>query len=263
MNENSITLDKSIYESLKQENEKLKAELYYSQQLFQLLVDSIPHSVFWKDRNCIYHGCNRNFAEDAGVGEPENIIGKSDYDLPWTKEESDFFRECDRRVMESGLPEINIIETQVQADGKLFWLNTNKIPLRDIQGGVMGMLGTYENITERKQTEDELQKLNEELELRVEQRTVALHQTEARLKKLTDNVPGMIYEFQLYPDETMSFPYISSGCWEIFEIETSQLKYRQNSNLLFSATHPDELQGLQESIVNSAQTFVITNTTFS
>ncbi|MEO1560621.1 MAG: hypothetical protein AAFS12_13660, partial [Cyanobacteria bacterium J06632_19] len=68
MNENSTTIDKSIYESLKQENQQLKAELQRSQQLFQLVIDNIPHSVFWKDRNLVYLGCNRNFALYAGVG---------------------------------------------------------------------------------------------------------------------------------------------------------------------------------------------------
>jgi PAS domain-containing protein len=83
MNENSITIDKSIYESLKQENQQLKDKLQLCEQLFQLAIDNIPHSVFWKDRNSVYLGCNRNFAEDAGVGKPENIIGKSDFDLPY------------------------------------------------------------------------------------------------------------------------------------------------------------------------------------
>jgi PAS domain-containing protein len=83
MNENSITIDKSIYESLKQENQQLKDKLQLCEHLFQLAIDNIPHSVFWKDRNSVYLGCNRNFAEDAGVGKPENIIGKSDFDLPY------------------------------------------------------------------------------------------------------------------------------------------------------------------------------------
>ena len=252
MTENWIAIDKSIYESLKQENQQLKDKLQRSEQLFQLAIDNIPHSVFWKDRNSVYLGCNRNFAEDAGVGEPENIAGKTDYDLPWKREEADFFRECDKRVMDNDVPEVNIIESQPQADGSQFWLDTNKIPLHDVEGNAIGILGTYENITERKQTEDALQKLNEELETRVEQRTAALRQTEARFKKLADNIPGMIYEFCLHPDGTMSFPYVSSGCLEIFEVEP--LKAQQNHELLFVLAHPDDMEGLQQSIANSAQT---------
>ncbi|MGB3640658.1 MAG: PAS domain S-box protein, partial [Rivularia sp. (in: cyanobacteria)] len=181
MTENSIAIDKCIYESLKQENQQLKDKLQLSEQLFQLAIDNIPHSVFWKDRNSVYLGCNRNFTQDAGVDEPKNIIGKNDYDLPWTKEETEWFRECDKRVMDNDVPEVNIIETQVQADGNLFWLDTNKIPLHDNKGNVVGILGTYENITERKQVEENLKKLNETLEARVERRTVQLRETETRL----------------------------------------------------------------------------------
>lgn len=252
MNENSITIDKSIYESLLQENKSLKAELHWSQQLFQLVIDNIPHSVFWKDRNSVYLGCNKNTAKDANVGEPSNIVGKSDYDLPWTKEESDFFRECDKRVMDNGVPEVNIIETQVQADGNLFWLNTNKIPLHDNEGNVVGIFGTYENITERKQVEENLKKLNETLEARVERRTVKLRETENRLSRLADNVPGMIYQFQLNTDGTMYFPYVSSGCRDIWEVEPQQIK--DDANLVFSMVYPDDLLKLKTTIANSAQT---------
>jgi PAS domain S-box-containing protein len=252
MTENSIAIDKSIYESLKQENQQLKDKLQRSEQLFQLAIDNIPHSVFWKDRNSVFLGCNRNFAEDAGVGTPKNIIGKNDYDLPWTKKESDFFRECDKRVMDSGVPELNIIETQVQADGNLFWLNTNKIPFRDAEGNVVGIFGTFENITERKQTEENLKKLNETLEARVERRTKQLRETEARLSRLADNVPGMIYQFKLNIDGTTSFPYVSSGCWDIWEVQPQQVQ--EDVDLLFAMIHADDIDKVNQSIANSAQT---------
>ncbi|AFY58404.1 PAS domain S-box [Rivularia sp. PCC 7116] len=252
MNENSITIDKSIYESLIQENQQLKAELQWSQQLFQLAIDNIPHSMFWKDRNSVYLGCNRNLAEDAGVDKPENIVGKSDYDLPWTKEEAQWFRECDKRVMDSGLPELNIIETQVQADGNRFWLDTNKIPLRDGEGNVVGIFGTYENITQRKQVEENLKKLNETLEARVERRTAKLRETEARLSRLADNVPGMIYQFQLNPDGVISFPYVSSGCQDIWEVEPQEVY--DDGELLFRMIYPEDLLKLKNAIVKSAET---------
>lgn len=252
MTENSITIDKSIYKSLKQENQKLKAELQWSQQLFQLVIDNIPHSVFWKDRNSVYLGCNSNFARDANVDEPKNLLGKNDYDCPWTKEESDFFRECDKRVMDSGVPEVNIIETQVQADGNLFWLDTNKIPLRDDEGNVVGILGTYENITQRKQVEENLKKLNETLEARVERRTVKLRETEMRLSGLADNVPGVIYQFKLNPDGRISYPYVSSGCQDIWEVEPEEVY--EDSELLFKMIYPEDLFKLKKAIAKSAET---------
>jgi PAS domain S-box-containing protein len=127
-----------------------------AEEMLQMVMDSIPQYIFWKNRHFVYLGCNRNFALAAGVGEPEKIKGKTDYDLAWKKEEADFFRECDRRVMENDQPEYHIIEPQYQAGGKQAWLDTNKIPLHDSDGNVVGILGTYEDITERIKTEERL-----------------------------------------------------------------------------------------------------------
>jgi PAS domain S-box-containing protein len=124
-------------------------------------MDNIPQHIFWKNRDSVYLGCNRNFAEDAGIGDPASIIGKTDYDLPWKREEADFFRDYDSRVMEADAPILHIIEPQLQADGKEAWLDTNKIPLHDAAGNVVGILGTYEDITERKEYADRQKELLE------------------------------------------------------------------------------------------------------
>ena len=131
--------------------------LQQKEKFLELVLENIPQFIFWKDRNSVYFGCNRNFALAAGCSTPEEIVGKTDYDLPWKKEEADFFRECDARVMETDTPEYHIIEPQLQATGKQAWLDTNKVPLHDAQGNVVGILGTYEDITERRQAELELQ----------------------------------------------------------------------------------------------------------
>ncbi len=135
-----------------------------SQQMLQMVLDNIPQHVFWKDSNSVFLGCNRNFAKIAGVEQPHELIGKTDYDLAWKREESDFYRECDRRVMTTDSPELHIIEPQLQADGKQAWLDTNKIPLHDDAGRVVGILGTFEDITDRKQAEEKLLAANRELD---------------------------------------------------------------------------------------------------
>jgi PAS domain-containing protein len=54
-----------------------------SLQLLPLIMDNIPQAVFWKDQNLVYLGCNRAFAEDTGFASPEEVIGKTDFDMPW------------------------------------------------------------------------------------------------------------------------------------------------------------------------------------
>jgi two-component system, cell cycle sensor histidine kinase and response regulator CckA len=138
------------------ERKQAEEALRESRSMLQLVLDNIPARVFWKDRHSVFLGCNRVFAADAGGESPEDIIGRTDYDLAWKREEAEFYRACDRRVMEADQPEYHIIEPQLQADGKQAWLDTHKVPLHDARGQVVGILGTYEDITERKRAEDQL-----------------------------------------------------------------------------------------------------------
>ena len=131
----------------------------------QTAIDNIPQFIFWKDTNLLYQGCNRNFAIAAGVADPESIIGKTDFDLAWKKEEAEFFRTCDRRVMDNLKPEYHIIEPQLQSDGKHAWLDTNKVPMVDDNGSLIGILGTFEDITERIQVQEELRQSEENLRI--------------------------------------------------------------------------------------------------
>ncbi|MEM9541638.1 MAG: PAS domain S-box protein [Cyanobacteria bacterium P01_E01_bin.42] len=130
------------------ERDRLRVEFGKSNRFLQAVLDTIPGAVFWKDRNSVYLGSNRYHARVAGLGSPEEIIGKTDYDLPWTTEKAEFYRECDRRVMDSNRPELGIIKSQQQADGSLRWLKTNKIPVCDDKDEVIGILGMFIDITD-------------------------------------------------------------------------------------------------------------------
>ena len=167
---------------------QIENELKTSQQLFQLVMDTLPEAVFWKDQNLVYLGCNQNFANDAGIAMPQDIIGKTDYDLAWKQEEADFFRECDRQVILADQAEIGIVESQLQADGKQAWLETNKAPLHNSKGQVIGILGTYQDITERKQIEIERQELNEKLSCQALELQDALEQIQKYKLKLEELV---------------------------------------------------------------------------
>ena len=117
------------------------------------IIDNIPYFVFWKDVNSNYLGCNKKFAESAGFSSPKDLVGKNDYDSCWTKEEADFFREIDKKVMRENRPMLNIEEPQQQLDGSTSTLLTSKVPLHDKEGNVIGILGIYTDITERKNLE--------------------------------------------------------------------------------------------------------------
>lgn len=132
-------------------------ELQAQKELLNNIIDHVPASIFWKNRDLTYAGCNQALAEQAGFSSPAEVVGKTDFDLPWRKEEADFFRECDRKVVESGQPLLNIEEPQKQADGKDATLLTSKVPLTDAAGEVIGLLGIFTDISERKELEKTLE----------------------------------------------------------------------------------------------------------
>ena len=123
--------------------------------MLQQVLDTIPARVFWKDRDSRYLGCNRRFAKDAGREDPSEVVGKTDYELCWA-EQAPLYIADDHAVMESGLPKVSYEEPQHTPDGKTICLETSKIPLTDGHGHLIGVLGTYQDITERKWRESEL-----------------------------------------------------------------------------------------------------------
>ncbi|MGA8184708.1 MAG: PAS domain S-box protein, partial [Terriglobia bacterium] len=139
------------------ERKRADEELFQSRQMLQSILDTIPQRVFWKDRNMLYLGCNRNFATDAGLQDPAEIAGRSDNDLAW-KGSAELYRADDMQVMESETPKLNFEEVLSQADGSEVWIRTNKLPLRDRDGRVIGIIGTYEDITAGKRAQVELAK---------------------------------------------------------------------------------------------------------
>ncbi|MEW5860860.1 MAG: PAS domain S-box protein, partial [Cyanobacteriota bacterium] len=80
----------------------------------------------------------------------------------------DFFRDSERRIMETNTPEYHSIESALKADGKPSWIDSNKVPLHDGEENVVGILGTFEDITERKTAEEELRKSRERFDLAVQ-----------------------------------------------------------------------------------------------
>jgi diguanylate cyclase (GGDEF)-like protein/PAS domain S-box-containing protein len=138
------------------ERKRAEEELYRAHQMLQTILNTIPQRVFWKDRNCTYVGCNRAFATDAGLNNPAEIIGKSDFELAWSGT-ADRDRADDKRIMEQGSTKLNFDETRSRPDGSLLWLRTSKLPLSDREGKVIGVIGTYEDITERKVAEDRVE----------------------------------------------------------------------------------------------------------
>ena len=133
------------------------------ESVLKYIIEHVPHSIFWKDWEGRFLGGNRNLVRDVGLASLEQLLGKTDYDLGFPREQVDHFRKCDLDVMKSGKPLLDLEESQNQADGT-HTLLTSKVPLRDQAGQVIGLLGIYVDITERKRIEEELREARDAAE---------------------------------------------------------------------------------------------------
>jgi PAS domain S-box-containing protein len=157
------------------ERKRAEVALWESSQMLKLVLNNMPAFVFWKDRNSVYLGCNSLFAANAGLFSPEEIIGKTDLDLPWKFDEAESYRNDDLSVMETEIPKLNYEETQHTADGRITWVRTSKVPLRNVEGDIIGLLGTFEDITERKRADQEIAHMNRSLRMLSNSNQVLIH----------------------------------------------------------------------------------------
>jgi len=188
-----VSVIEDITERKRQQNQQ-----YVSREMLQVVLDNIPQRIFWKDRQCVYLGCNKPFADDAGLTDPKEVVGKNDWDLPWKQEEAEFYRQIDQRVMDHDQPELYILETQRTAKRGDIWLKTNKVPLHDPQGQVIGVLGTYEDITLMKRAEEALRESEEKYRTLVESAADAIF--------LADVETGYIIEANRKASELIGLP---------------------------------------------------------
>jgi PAS domain S-box-containing protein len=131
-----------------------------SQQLLFQVINTVPARVYWKDRNLRFLGCNESFAHDAGLSNPRDLIDKTDFDITLREQALQYNGE-DQNVIETGEPTTGIEELRTSPDRNTIWLRKNKVPLRDAAGTIIGILGTYEDITDYKQSVESLRESGE------------------------------------------------------------------------------------------------------
>jgi len=142
--------------------QQVEDDLRKSQAVLQGILNSIPVRVFWKDRNLTFVGCNTAFARDAGHETSEEILGRTDYEMAWN-EQAELYRADDRAVIESGEDRLLIEEVQTTPTGEQIHLLTSKVPLRDSSRDIVGVLGTYHDITAMRRAQQDYRMLFREM----------------------------------------------------------------------------------------------------
>lgn len=167
----SIDLQKKI-----KELELLLAKEREEKEMLANIIAKMPEHVYWLDRNNVYLGCNDLQLEHAGLKSRDEIIGKTNYDLPW-KKEADELNRSNNIAMETGVTQ-TFEETATMTNGFGYYL-TSKTPLKNSNNEVIGVLGISINITDRKKAEEELRVAKEKAEVAKEVAEEARREAEA------------------------------------------------------------------------------------
>ena len=156
------------------ERKRAEQELTQERNLFRALLDNLPDSIYFKDRESRFIRISKSTAEKFGM-KLEDVLGKTDFDI-FTEEHASQAYADEQNIIRTGQP-IQLEEKETWPDGRVTWVLTVKMPLLDEQGNIIGTFGITRDITARKLMEEELRKAHEELTRyteSLERRTVQL-----------------------------------------------------------------------------------------
>ncbi|MGQ9793359.1 MAG: PAS domain S-box protein [Anaerolineae bacterium] len=144
--------------------QEMEAQLRAERNLLRVLIDNLPDFVYVKDAQSRFLAGNVALAQLMGAATPDDLIGKTDFDFYPSELAEKFYRD-ERHVVETGQALLNIEELARDTQGNLVWLATTKVPLRDAEGRVIGIVGVGRDITQRKRAEEEIRRSLERLQL--------------------------------------------------------------------------------------------------
>jgi PAS domain S-box-containing protein len=251
------------------ERKRSETLLRESEQRLLTILDSSPTNVYLKDLQGKYLLFNQECERTLRLSR-EAVLGKTDHEFLPDAIANELVAN-DGEVLRTLTPLVR--EEKVPGKDGIYTYISTKFPLMNSAGVPYAICGMSTNISDRLKAEQALQQLNQQLEDRVRERTeslerrnqqlvheiaehqqtlAALQQSEQRFSQLAANVPGIIYQFLRRTDGSMSFPYISSGCREIFELEPELLQ--DNAMALITLIHPDDCVSFEESVAASIAT---------
>lgn len=124
--------------------------------LMKLLMDHLPHSIFFKDQESRFLQINKTCSDKFGLRNPDDAIGKTDFDF-FEDEHARVALNDEKEILKTGKPIIDKEEREVFSEDKsVRWTSTSKFPMHNSEGEIIGTFGITKDITENKNRQDEL-----------------------------------------------------------------------------------------------------------
>ena len=167
------------------DRKRVQDELAQERDLLYVLMDNIPDAIYFKDTASRFTRINKAEARLLGVKDPEEVVGKTDFDY-FTEEHARNAFADEQKIMKTGQALINKVEKSERPDRYFIWHSTTKVPIKDKEGRVIGTVGISRDITDRKRLEEELKQASAaiaEISLKKDEEIKRLKQRIAELEK--------------------------------------------------------------------------------
>jgi two-component system sensor histidine kinase/response regulator len=185
------------------ELEESNRQMIRDRHLLDAMVDGIPDPVFFKDREGRFIHVNRAMANDAGLDNPEDLIGKTDQEI-WSGDFSEETLLDERRIIETGVPLISKEEQPIRPGGEQRWVLVTKMPLRDDSNQIVGIFGDARDITELKRAANKVRESEAQFRTIVENAPEAILLLDVDQSRFTDANPSAVALFGLPYEELIN-----------------------------------------------------------
>ncbi|STY29870.1 sensory box sensor histidine kinase/response regulator [Legionella wadsworthii] len=242
---------KQLTQALEDEREKFKLELQYFHDYYDNIISLMPGHVYWLDRNNVFLGCNEAQAKSALLKSRKDIVGKTNYDMPW-KDQAEELNKLNTLVMETGIPH-TAEEYAVMTNGMGIYYS-QKVPLRNQKNEIIGVLGISLDITERKKMEVALRRAKENAEVANKAKTEFIANMSHDIHTPLSGIVGMsrlLEEKAADPEKKQYARWIHESGEQLLDLLNGVMEIVAADNLRESDIH-EELFDLRKNIKDIA-----------